>query len=677
MTRLTKHDISKSCMRTEQGFFSDDLISYCHTNVDLVDFAVHVWGVERDTATAILGGQWVLDEIQVKTYRKILSSDKFEAIDLHEPFRRIAEELLQDMSKVGHSIKPCKFWSENPKPVWANAGAVFELRKKPLPQKPWAPDANSLPSIPKGRPPALDHDTAATVFTSGKVLKGRASSQDINPLKRPSDAGSGDSEGSSQATKRQRLVQSHQQAASYALKSFASNNRHYFVYIVVESWDLTVLYFDHTLILQVAEFNFEANSGALALVLYGTHACDWRRAGFDPNLRASPASFSAATEDEHPVETPLASFFHFEEDMRGAGKTAINKTYRVTDILASTNELIGRATSVYEVRELSPNNELSSEHYALKLSWPLKSQVSESGVIQRLRDRLPADLHAHLPCLEFSTDFDAERLQLPWLQLDLELTSTNHQERVLRVLAERKYTKLWEAGSVEAFKQAWLDCVECHHQAWEVGKVMHRDLSENNLMLHWDKDGNVKGVLNDWDMAEFTDEERDPTTATHRRIGTPPFMAVDLIYMKDQTCRHSFRHELESLFYILLWAALHYDVVNKIRHNTLDVVENWQGSVNDIHTAKFLFWSNHTEAEAVFARIRPEFAETLEDWIRPLWALFGEARALYHLRQFKKTKQPIDEDKFMDAKINFITFMEAIDKKPRWACVDSDCEEDD
>ena len=154
-------------------------------------------------------------------------------------------------------------------------------------------------------------------------------------------------------------------------------------------------------------------------------------------------------------------------------------------------------------------------------------------------------------------------------------------------------------------------------------------------------------------------------------------MAVDLIYMKDQTCRHSFRHELESLFYILLWAALHYDVVNKIRHSTLDVVENWEGSVTEIHVAKSLFWSNHTEAEAVFARIRPEFAETLEDWIRPLWALFGEARALYHLRQFKKTKKPIDEDRFMDAKINFKTFMEAIDEKPRWACVDSDSEEDD
>jgi hypothetical protein len=192
-------------------------------------------------------------------------------------------------------------------------------------------------------------------------------------------------------------------------------------------------------------------------------------------------------------------------------------------------------------------------------------------------------------------------------------------------------------------------------------------------MLYWDKDGNVKGVLNDWDMAEFTDsdEERDLTTAAHYRTGTPPFMAVDLLCMKDQTCRHSFRHELESLFYILLWAALHYDVVNKIRYNTLDVVEKWQGTVTEIYTAKSLFWGKHNEAEAVFARVRPEFAETLDSWIRPLWGLFGEARALNLLRQYKKAKKPIDKDRFMDEKINFETFMEVIDEKPRWACIDS------
>jgi hypothetical protein len=350
---------------------------------------------------------------------------------------------------------------------------VYDFKRKPPPKKPepYAPKAKrafkSLPPLSEDRPLTLDYPAAA--YTSAKGLNRstgpkKAASQNINPLKRPSDSDAGDSQGSRQAAKRQRFAQSHQQAASYALECFAANSRHYVVCIAVNSWDIMVLYFDRTLVLQVAEFNFEVDPGALALVLYGTHVCDLRHAGFDPNLRAGPASFplAEANEDEHPVETPIGSYFHLTEDNHEGSKIAIKKIYQVTEVLSSTSDLIGQATAVYGVRECSPiKNELSSERYALKLSWPLKSRVSEIDVVQRLKDKLPTDLHAHLPSLEFSTDFDAQRLQLPWLQLNLNFTSTNHQERVLRVLSEKKYSKLWEAGSVEAFKQAWLDCVEC------------------------------------------------------------------------------------------------------------------------------------------------------------------------------------------------------------------------
>ncbi|RXW21540.1 hypothetical protein EST38_g4306 [Candolleomyces aberdarensis] len=691
-------------VKVERSLIKSNLAPYCHSNIDLVDFAVHVWGVERDTAVGILGGHWILDDFQKQIYRKVLSSSKFKETDLHEPFRKMAEALLGDMSQKGYSVKPCIFWDGEgktylpttrpatrnkkpdmltydepapPKPTWGNVRNVYEFKKKPPPKRPEAPKAKrlfkSLPPLPEDRPLTLDCSAAGP---RAKKVKGstkapghkKAASQYINPLKRPSDSDAGDSQGSNQATKRQKFVQSHQQAAAYALECFAANSRYYVVCIVINSWDITVLYFDHTLVLQVAEFNFEADVGALALVLYGTHVCDRRHAGFDPNLRAGPTS------EDHPVETPIGSYFHLEHPLKDNAegrRTAIAKTYKVTDVLASTRDLIGRATAVYKVRECSPNNELSPEHYALKLSWPLKSRVSEIDVIQRLKDRLPAELHAHLPSLEFSTDFDAERLQLPWLQLDLELSHVNHQERIFRVLSEKMYTKLWEAGSVEAFKQAWLDCVECHHQAWEVGKTMHRDLSENNLMLYWDEDGTVKGVLNDWDMASFTDEERDATTAAHHRTGTPPFMAMDLLDPDKQnaTPRHAFRHELESLFYILLWAALHYDISGKVRCETQELVKAWEGSLEQIHAAKTHFWVGRGVAPKIFELVRPEFSDVFKNWIRPLWLLFRKARtALAALENDAyELGEPFDEEKAWEELITFDAFMACIGAKPRWA----------
>ncbi|KAF5383649.1 hypothetical protein D9615_003848 [Tricholomella constricta] len=127
------------------------------------------------------------------------------------------------------------------------------------------------------------------------------------------------------------------------------------------------------------------------------------------------------------------------------------------------------------------------------------------------------------------------------------------------------YGKSWEVGSVEAFQDVFVDCLECHYHAYTDAKVLHRDLSENNLMFKRTddtSDGKVKGILNDWDMASDVEanDEILPSTATHR-IGTIPFMAIDLLVVNKRPPPHLYRHDLESFFYILVWAASGYMVI--------------------------------------------------------------------------------------------------------------------
>jgi hypothetical protein len=80
---------------------------------------------------------------------------------------------------------------------------------------------------------------------------------------------------------------------------------------------------------------------------------------------------------------------------------------------------------------------------------------------------------------------------------------------------------------------------------------MHRDVSLNNLMFRKIGD-KVYGVLNDFDLGKDLSQ---PTSK--QRTGTKPFMACDLLVL-DNPPAHVYRFDLESLFYVMVFAVYHY-----------------------------------------------------------------------------------------------------------------------
>jgi serine/threonine protein kinase len=82
---------------------------------------------------------------------------------------------------------------------------------------------------------------------------------------------------------------------------------------------------------------------------------------------------------------------------------------------------------------------------------------------------------------------------------------------------------------------------------YEIPKILHRDISLDNLMLRKEGD-KIYAVLNDFDLAVSADVK---SMSSKHRTGTKPFMAIDLIH-PDPTV-HMYRHDLESMFYVLVW----------------------------------------------------------------------------------------------------------------------------
>ena len=69
----------------------------------------------------------------------------------------------------------------------------------------------------------------------------------------------------------------------------------------------------------------------------------------------------------------------------------------------------------------------------------------------------------------------------------------------------------------------------------------------------------VCGVLTDYDLSSWTASlTTDYTKTSNQRTGTPPFMARGLLDGTDTL--HMYRHDVESLFYVILILATHYEI---------------------------------------------------------------------------------------------------------------------
>ena len=69
----------------------------------------------------------------------------------------------------------------------------------------------------------------------------------------------------------------------------------------------------------------------------------------------------------------------------------------------------------------------------------------------------------------------------------------------------------------------------------------------------------VYGVLMDFDLSSWKkDLEGDYTMTSQQRTGTPPYMAQELLLGASRT--HLYRHDLESLFYVMLLTATRHSI---------------------------------------------------------------------------------------------------------------------
>ncbi|KAK0444691.1 hypothetical protein EV421DRAFT_364063 [Armillaria borealis] len=151
-------------------------------------------------------------------------------------------------------------------------------------------------------------------------------------------------------------------------------------------------------------------------------------------------------------------------------------------------------------------------------------------------------------------------------------------------------------------------------------------MSWTNLMFDRVDDIPI-GILNDWDNSANVDESGDikatPGVPGGAR-GTFVFMAIDLL--RNRNHKHFYGHDLESFFYVLVWAAIHFNLKEGTRTEIAHpVLAQWAaGDDEEAWQSKTSFLKDFEAGEAVFNLMGAEFDELNVTWILDLRDIFAD-----------------------------------------------------
>ncbi|KZT70705.1 hypothetical protein DAEQUDRAFT_764565 [Daedalea quercina L-15889] len=191
------------------------------------------------------------------------------------------------------------------------------------------------------------------------------------------------------------------------------------------------------------------------------------------------------------------------------------------------------------------------------------------------------------------------------------------------------YEHLETIGSSDRFHRVFVDAVRTHHWVYETWKILHRNISINNIMWYAKDDDKVSGMLCDWDLdADHSNGElraahgpHEPDTTSQAgetdqaaaqsqvlakaayRTGTGPFMAMDLL-RPGLPPLHKYRHDLESFLYVYIYTATGYNP-NK---QSIEVVAQWQDeSLINVGRRKRELFNDPKELKNILAQAHEEF----------------------------------------------------------------------
>jgi len=197
----------------------------------------------------------------------------------------------------------------------------------------------------------------------------------------------------------------------------------------------------------------------------------------------------------------------------------------------------------------------------IKLSWQLEDRESEANFLKLLHERHVSSVPELVACedlTEMQDEMHGDIQEI--LRTPLPRTTDN---RIYRAIVLKPYlVPLIEIPDFEVFYSLFKRLVDgelrkleeipkaniiaylsVHYDVYRRGKVLHRDINPQNLMIKCEKSGTYSPFLIDFDFAIQSDQNGLNRIRTHRTMSTP-FLAGELLTENAIPARY--RHDLEA-----------------------------------------------------------------------------------------------------------------------------------
>ena len=145
--------------------------------------------------------------------------------------------------------------------------------------------------------------------------------------------------------------------------------------------------------------------------------------------------------------------------------------------------------------------------------------------------------------------------------------------------------------SVSELLRAIRDAIKVHQALFLDGRILHRDVSESNMVITNPKENDgLSGMLIDLELGIVVEDGKNTRTGNQRMTDTRKFMAIEVVRMafrdKQRDLEHTYRHDMESFFYVFLSMCVNYGWPAERRPKE-DPFRRWYvGSYDDIVIAK-------------------------------------------------------------------------------------------
>ncbi|SJL17734.1 uncharacterized protein ARMOST_21295 [Armillaria ostoyae] len=415
----------------------------------------------------------------------------------------------------------------------------------------------------------------------------------------------------------------------------------------LKNYDITLWYYDSIGALRSIPFNFLHDPQCLILVLHCMNEASSAQAGFSPFIAGATI----------PGGCPWVWKGQRLEFMNSGG---LLRTFIVTDDpLFISRQMQGRRTFILPVKPV--DKKVPQREMVLKFLWLDRDRSPEIVLINEIRTAAP-ELQEYLPQIFFDRFYNSEMdLHLPRFNPNIQFNKL--EMRDLTVIVAESCCELWMVDSLEEFKTAFVNIFECHHRAFVKGRILHGAITSRNIMFYRRDDSSVVGSLHGFDDSFRVDDTDTvvPSEASHRPC-ISPFTATDLLDITVKT-PHCYCHDLESFFYVLLWAGIHFDLKNHKEKPMDELFALW-----DVHTeADFIkahdnkseMWHNDGRLNQFKSRFTEDFISLWDEWVIPLRELFYDAR-----EEEKRIRAQMPDQETLNGILTFEIFMEALGREP-------------